>query len=80
MWLRYTPLKKSGSLSHQFIIAIPYKAIAAMRNLFKLCSEFEEIYFNVASIHPAKKSGSLSHQFIIVIPYKATAAMRNLSS
>ena len=45
--------KKSGSLSHQFIIAIPYKAIAAMRNLFKLCSEF--YYFNCSFFFASPK-------------------------
>ena len=51
-------LKKSGPLSHQFIIAIPYKAIAAMRNLFKLCSAF--YYFNCSFFLPLpnpEKSG-----------------------
>ena len=54
-WLRYTPLQKSGSLSHQFTIVIPTekffllrrgispipcKAVAAMRNLCSWCSKY----------------------------------------
>jgi len=106
-WLRYTPLQKSGSLSHQFTIVIPTekffastrnlfipcKAVAAMRNLYRWCSECWKDLSQPGFDTPRYKKAGHSATNLplsfrqrsfftstrnLFIPCKAVAAMRNL--